>query len=108
MTADVLSMSAHKPHPGGLRRSERSPVDVFLNRVSKSSARGFRIQLETIARFLSDAQVSFREFDWASLTYADTSRVRQMLVERFSPRGANHAMCALRAVLKEAWRLALI
>jgi site-specific recombinase XerD len=64
--------------------------------------------LQHIADYLSEGQVSFREFDWLSLTYADTSRVRQMLVDRFSPRGANHAICALRGVLKEAWRLGLI
>jgi len=108
MPAEIVSIEAFKPHSGALTRADSSPVDVFLNRVSKSSARGFRIQLETIARFLSDGQVSFREFDWASLIYADTSRVRQMLVERFSPRGANHAICALRGVLKEAWRLGLV
>src|SRR5438477_25113 len=100
MPAEVIEISAYKPHSGALTRAVSSPVDVFLNRVSKSSARGFRIQLTTIARYLSDGKVSFREFNWASLTYADTSRARQMLVERFSPRGANHAICALRGVLK--------
>ena len=108
MPAEVVSIEAYKPHQNGLTRAVSSPVDVFLNRLSPGSRRGFRIDLEHIARFLSDGQVSFREFDWASLSYSDTSRVRQMLVERFSPRSANHGLCALRGVLKEAWRLGLV
>jgi hypothetical protein len=106
MPAEVIVIDALKTRQNGLTRADTSPVDVFLNRLSPGSRRGFRIQLEHISRYLSDGKVSFREFDWASLTYADTSRVRQMLVERFSPRGANHAICGLRGVLKEAWRLA--
>lgn len=108
MPAEVISIEAFRPHQHGLQTANLNPVDVFLNRLSPGSRRGFRIQLEHIARFLSNDGVSFREFEWASLTYADTSRVRQMLAERFSPRGANHAICALRGVLKEAWRLGLI
>jgi site-specific recombinase XerD len=108
MPAQVVEISAYKPHQNGLQRADISPVEVFLNRLSPGSRRGFRIQLNHIARYLSGVEVSFREFDWACLTYADTSRVRQMLVERFSPKGANHAICALRGVLKEAWRLGLI
>lgn len=108
MPADVVSIEAYKPHQNGLQTASLIPVDVFLNRLSPGSRRGFRIQLAHIAEFLSVSQLSFREFDWTSLTYSDTSRARQMLVERFSPKGANHAICALRGVLKEAWRLGLI
>jgi site-specific recombinase XerD len=108
MPAEVISIEDFKPHQNGLTRADINPVDVFLSRLSPGSRRGFRIQLEHIARFLSNNGVSFREFNFASLTYADTSRARQMLANRFSPKGANHAICALRGVLKEAWRLGLI
>src|SRR4051812_15127783 len=108
MPAEVIEISAYKPHQNGLTRAVSNPVDVFLNRLAPGSRRGFRIQLATIARYLSEGKVGYQEFDWAGLTYADTSRVRQMLVERFSPRGANHAVCALRGVLKECWRLGRI
>lgn len=108
MPAEVIAIDALKARQNGLTRADSSPVEVFFNRLSPGSRRGFRIQLEHISRFLSEGQVSFQEFDWASLTYADTSRVRQMLVQKFSPRGANHAICGLRGVLKEAWRLGLM
>ena len=96
MPAEVISIEAFKPHSGARQRADTIPVDVFLNRVSKSSARGFRIQLETISRFLSGDRVSFREFDWGFPHLCRYSCVRQMLVERVRPRaGPTVATCAL-------------
>ena len=46
--------------------------------------------------------------DWASLTYQETSRIREGLAARFAVRTANYGLCALRGVLKECWRLGLM
>jgi site-specific recombinase XerD len=48
------------------------------------------------------------DFDWASLGYEDSQRIRQVLSRRFSPRTANFHLSALRGILRECWRLDLM
>jgi site-specific recombinase XerD len=81
------------------------PVDSYLMRLSESSRRGMRIALNNIAEIAFGERVDAYEFDWASLRYADTIRIREQVAKRFSLNTANYHLCALRGVLKECWRL---
>ena len=45
---------------------------------------------------------------WHKLRYAHTAALRALLAQRFSPRGANKHLCAIRGTLQEAWRLGLV
>ena len=90
------------------RKASLHPCDTFLNRLSGASRRGFRIALDNIAGIVSNGTKDAYQLDWASLTYEETSRVREALAARFATRTANYGLCALRGVLKECWRLRLV
>jgi site-specific recombinase XerD len=84
------------------------PVATYLGRVGVASGRGFRIALNNIAGIVSNGTKDCYGLDWASLTYQETSRIREALAARFAVRTANYGLCALRGVLKECWRLGLM
>jgi site-specific recombinase XerD len=84
------------------------PVDSYLLRLSESSRRGMRIALNNLAEIASGERVDAYEFDWASVRYADTIRIREQVAKRFSLHTANYHLCALRGVLRECWRLELM
>jgi site-specific recombinase XerD len=84
------------------------PIDSYLLRLSESSRRGMRIALNNVVEIASGERVDTYEFDWATLGYADTIRIREQVAKRFSLHTANYHLCALRGVLRECWRLELM
>ena len=48
------------------------------------------------------------EFPWERLRHEHTGAIRAAIVERYSPRGANKILSALRGVLKACWRQQLM
>ncbi|MFC0866391.1 tyrosine-type recombinase/integrase [Sphaerimonospora cavernae] len=101
----------------------RSPFHVYLDNLkSEESKRTMRGCLNRIARILAglddeqwrqltpERRNEFgAELDWSRLTYAHTTHIRAMLLQRgWSPAHVNKHLNALRRVLKEAWRLELM
>jgi site-specific recombinase XerD len=63
--------------------------------------------LNTIAGLLS-GHADAIAFSWGNLRYPQIAAVRSKLATVYSPATANKMLCALRGVLREAWRLNLV
>ena len=94
---------------------ERQPALVYLARLALSGRRTMRGALANVSHLLAgecgtpaSRCACILTLPWHRLRYAHTAALRALLAERFSPRGANKHLCAIRGVLKEAWRLDLI
>jgi site-specific recombinase XerD len=106
--AVVIPISSIESRQNTAGRADTKPVDAFLGRLSPASQRGFQIALRNIAAIVSDGKDDAHSLDWAALRYADTAKVREVLMARFATRTANYGISALRGVLKECWRLGLM
>lgn len=88
---------------------ERNPAVVYLARLSSpASRRTMKAALATIAKLASAGTAEMASFPWARLRYEHTITLRSALVARYAPATANKHLTALRAVLREAWRLGQI
>jgi len=67
-----------------------------------------RKALNAIARMLTSNECDALSLDWSKLRYQHTAAIRAVLMEKYSPATANRMLCALRRVLKEAFRLGLM
>jgi site-specific recombinase XerD len=67
-----------------------------------------RQALDTMARMMTHNTADGLSINWASLRYQHTVAIRAQLAERYQAATANKMLCALRGVLKQAWRLGLI
>ena len=101
-------------HP--IDRPDRDPVRVYLAGLAPGSRRTMAQALDQIARIASNGQVGAEELPWAALRYEHTRAIRTALRDLISPRTSrplgpatiNKSLCALRGVLREAWRLSLM
>lgn len=85
--------------------ADRNPAAVYLAGLgSEKSRRSMRSALALLAAELG-AEVEV--FPWASLRYAHVAALRARLAARLSPSTVNHALSALRGVMREASRLGL-
>ena len=84
-----------------------SPMQAYLSRLAPSSRLTMAKLLQRIVALLGSSSPA-EEFPWSRLDYATTIQLRQTLVSRYAPATANLALCALRGVLREAWRLGQI
>lgn len=72
--------------------------------------------LDQVARVATGGQVGAEDLPWAALRYEHTQAIRAALRDLIStrtgrplsPASVNKALCALRGVLREAWRLGLM
>ncbi len=87
------------------RTADQHPAAVYLARLAPGSRRTMATSLDVIAGLLTSYHCNLQTLDWSALRYQHTSAVRAMLAELYSPATANKMLCALRGVLKEAWRL---
>ncbi len=85
--------------------SDRHPAMVYIAHLAPGSRRTMHEALDTIAGILTNKACNAASLDWSALRYQHTAVVRSALAERYSPATANKMLCALRGVLKEAWRL---
>ena len=84
---------------------DRTPALVYLARLAPGSRRAMRSALRTMARLLTADRCDETTCPWGALRYQHTAAVRAWLAERYAPATANRHLAALRAVLKEAFRL---
>lgn len=87
---------------------DQNPAAVYLASLTSSGRRSQAHALKIIASILSSNQVDILHFTWASLRYQHTMALRTKLVELYKPATVNRMICAVRGVLKNAWRLGLM
>jgi len=86
-----------------------NPARSYLARLTASSRRSQRWALKEVATIAAGRPVKRPEqFAFSRLRYKDTSRIREVLAAKYAPATANRLLTALRSVLREAWRLALV
>jgi site-specific recombinase XerD len=85
--------------------ADRHPAAVYLARLAPGSRRTMATSLDIIAGLLTSYRCNMQTLNWSALRYQHTSAVRALLAELYAPATANKMMCALRGVLREAWRL---
>lgn len=84
------------------------PAAVYLSVLSLGSKRTMEEALNKIASLLTNGECDAYTLDWAALRYQHTAAIRTALVQRYAPATTNKMLCALRRVLKEAYRLELM
>lgn len=97
---DAMELSLFQALP-----ADRHPAAVYLARLAPGSRRTMATALDLIAGLLTSYRCNMQTLDWSGLRYQHTSAVRAILAELYAPATANKMLCALRGVLKEAWRL---
>lgn len=101
------------PDPG--ERLDQNPAAVFLASKKPNSRRVYESDLATIAGMLTGDPDPLA-CNWAALRYQYTAAIQAQLQQTISdrtgeplaPSTINRMLCALRGVLKEAWRLGLM
>lgn len=85
---------------------DQNPAAVYLGSLQPVGRQGMRRSLNLIADLLTGGQVDCLAVSWAALRSQHTNRIRSMLIEKqYSPATVNHALSALRGVLRAAWQL---
>ncbi len=84
------------------------PALVYLAHLGPGSRRTMKQALDVIATLVSGGVLDAETMRWDALQYSHTTAIRSALAERYAPTAATKMLCALRGVLKEAWRLGLM
>jgi site-specific recombinase XerD len=114
-----MSTSIIKPEDGypsqslqvrAQRTPSRNPVVSYLASLSsKDSRRVQKTALDQIATVLSSGRIEESlEFPWEQLDYGMVTAIKAWLDSKYAPATVNRYLCAVRRVLKEAWRHNLI
>lgn len=104
----AIVVGSHQP------TGQQSPALVYLARLGSDKSR--RSMLDAMKRIIRVLEVVDGDgdpidpiaFPWHLLSYEQIELVRNKLSEYCSPSTANHALCAVRGVLKVAWKQRLI
>jgi site-specific recombinase XerD len=114
MTANIIPVEKdHDPRSLQTRTKRtpsRNPVISYLASLgSKDSRRVQKTALDQIAAALSQSQIEDSlEFPWERLDYGTVTAIKAWLDTKYAPSTVNRYLCAVRRVLKEAWRHDLI
>ena len=84
-----------------------NPVESYLLSLAAGSRRTMTQALNVITDIIEPG-LTATALDWSRVGYADVTRVRAVLAERYSPNMANKVLAALRGVMKATFRLGLI
>lgn len=114
MSTDIIPVDDGQDPRGLQTRTEktpnRNPVISYLASLSnKDSRRVQKTALDQIAFALSQGQIQDSlEFPWERLDYGTVTAIKAWLDIKYAPATVNRYLCAVRRVLKEAWRHHLI
>lgn len=86
----------------------KHPVHVYLSGLGADSARVMGSALDSVADILSRGKIDAEGLAWHEIRGEHVSGLRGRLQKLYAPATANRYLTALRAVLKEAWRLGLV
>ncbi len=92
------------------RAQNRNPVVSYLASLgSKDSRRVQKTALDQIAGALSNGAITnCLLFPWEKLDYGTVNAIKAWLDSKYAPSTVNRYLCAVRRVIKEAWRHQLI
>jgi site-specific recombinase XerD len=99
----ALQKSVHYAH-------NKNPVVSYLASLgSKDSRRVQKTALDQIATALSNGAIdNCLHFSWEQLDYGTVTAIKAWLDAKYAPSTVNRYLCAVRRVIKEAWRHHLI
>lgn len=100
---DVSVAESEAPAP-----SSADPVAVYLASLAPGSRRAMYDGLAILGGMIAGLPKieDPRLIPWAKLRFSETAALRAKIIERqYSPNYANKILCALRGVLRAAWRL---
>lgn len=87
---------------------DEQPALIYLISLGESSRKAQWGALVIIAGILSAGECTPLTFPWHKLRYQHTNAVRAWLVQNRAPATGRRFLCALRGVLKEAWRMGML
>jgi site-specific recombinase XerD len=92
------------------RAQSKNPVVSYLASLgSKDSRRVQKTALDQIANALSNGAITdCLLFPWEKLDYGTVNAIKAWLDSKYAPSTVNRYLCAVRRVIKEAWRHQLI
>lgn len=92
------------------RAQNKNPVVSYLASLgSKDSRRVQKTALDQIATALSNGTITnCLLFPWEKLDYGTVNAIKAWLDSKYAPSTVNRYLCAVRRVIKEAWRHQLI
>ncbi len=92
------------------RAHNKNPVVSYLSSLgSKDSRRVQKTALDQIANALSNGVITnCLLFPWEKLDYGTVNAIKAWLDSKYAPSTVNRYLCAVRRVIKEAWRHQLI
>lgn len=85
-----------------------NPAAVYLAKLAPSGRRTQRIALEVVAELLTGGKLSAEFLPWERIRYEQMEALRSTLKDRYAWRTANRMLCAVRGVLKAAWKMQLL
>lgn len=86
-------------------RAPTNPAAVYLSSLAPTGRYSMMRTLDRIAAMLGH---TWRTMPWADLRYEHVQAIRAKLAEMYKPRTVNTALCGLRRVAQESWRLGLM
>ncbi len=97
-------------HKSVQRAHNKNPVVSYLASLgSKDSRRVQKTALDQISTALSNGAIEdCLQFPWEQLGYGTVTAIKAWLDAKYAPATVNRYLCAVRRVIKEAWRHRLI
>jgi len=84
---------------------DQNPAAVYLGALQPTGRRGAKRALDLVAGVLSNGGVGCFGINWRAVRFQHAAVIRARLVDHYAPATVNHALSALRGVLKAAWQL---
>lgn len=88
--------------------ADQHPAMVYVAGLAQGSRRTMKSALEKVAGLLTSGRCTAITLPWQNLRFQHTSAIRAAVSDMFSVGYARKILCAVRGVLKAAWRLQLI